>query len=717
MNYLLAALLFALHTLFWGAGLARLILPGGWRRWWWVFAPGLGWALQSAVVWLAANLGLPGTNSYAYASELLPALLLGLAVRRGRAGWFANWQGLCATTVLMVAAGWLLITPMRSASRGLSAVSLGSCDHADYAAGARVLGEFSKNARVGFLDLPEVTRIGGAERFFEYWLRLNHFTPAALLAHYGSIFGYEGWQLVSVVTAMLMVLNVPLVLIIARVVFGLRGAGATAVAALYAISPLCAYGVHHGAMAQFLATQGVLLVTLAARGAGWRWLPLAVAAVWLLAGSYNFFLTVAFAPAAGWLIWRGAFRRQWRAAGRGAGVLIAALAICAIFFWGRLAGILERFRLLDIHDFGWPVPLQGPPGWLGVVQGQGLDNYPTGTLVLLSAGLVLLTGFWLWREGTRALAPLAVLAPVLVGYIMLAARAEDGTNATYNAYKFLAVFLPVFLGGCLGWLRALPLERLWTAPVSITAIAALLAANLAAQADFRSAVARAPLVVTSELRALQQLETEVRIASLNLRVEDFWARLWANTFLLKKPQYFVTHSYEARRDTPLRGEWDLTDSLLRVIPPYPEEVVVVNPRFYAVKVGSASGLVAGFGTGWYPEESDGRLGRWRWSNGDGVVRISNTTAMDLVCRLELLARPAKTGDMTLSLNGQRAHVRALVAGTVQSVVTTLHIPPGESMLQLTTGQHVLPGGSDARTLGVAIYRFEISVAASARGSR
>lgn len=717
MNYLLAALSFALHTLFWGAGLARLILPGGWQRWWWAFAPGLGWALQSAVVWLAANLDLPGTNSYAYASELVPVLFLGLAFGRGRTGWFANWRGIFPAMVLMVVAGWLLIAPMQSASRGLSAVSLGSCDHADYAAGARVLGEFSKNDRVGFLDLPEVTKIGGAERFFEYWLRLNHFTPAALLAHHGSVFGYEGWQLVSVVTAMLVVLNVPQVLLFARVVFGLRGSGATVVAALYAISPLCAYGVHHGALAQFLATQGVMLVTLAARGAGWRWLPLAVAAVWLLAGSYNFFLMVAFAPAAGWLIWRGMFRGQWKAVSRGTGVLVASLGICAVIFRGRFAGILERFRLLDIHDFGWPVPLQGPPGWLGVVQGQGLDNYPTAVVVLLSAGLILLMGFWIWRERAQVLAPLAVLAPVLVGYLMLAERADDSANASYNAYKFLAVFLPVFLGGCLGWLRALPLVRPSTAPIFITAIVALLAANLTAQADFRTAVARAPLVVTSELRTLQQLESEPRITSLNLRIEDFWARLWANTFLLKKPQYFVTHSYEARKDTPLHGAWDLTDSLLRVIPPHPEDVMVVNPRFHAVKAGSPAGIAAGFGAGWYPEESDGRLARWRWSDGEGVVHISNTTATDRVCRLELSARPAKTGDMMLSMNGQPVHGGTFATGTVQSVSTTLLVPPGESILRVTTEQHVLPDGSDPRRLGVALLQFELWVGAPGRDSR
>jgi hypothetical protein len=584
---------------------------------------------------------------------------------------------------------------------------LGSCDHADYAAGARVLAEFSRQDRVGFLDLPEVTRVGGAERFFEYWLRLNHFTPAALLAHHGSVFGYEGWQTVSVMTAMLAMLNVPLALIFFRAVFGLRGAGATAAAALYAVSPLCAYGVHHGAMAQFLAMQGIMLVTLAARGATWRWLPLAVAAVWLLAGSYNFILTVAFAPAAGWLLWRGVFRGQWRAAGLGAGLWAASMAICAVLFWGRFAGIMERFKLLDVHDFGWPVPLQGPVGWLGVVQGPGLCDYSASVAALSSAVLFALTGYWLWRERMRALAPMAVLAPVLIGYLMLVAKSDDSANASYNAYKFLAVFLPVLMGGCLVWLRLFPMDRRWAAFVPGAALTVLLAANLAAQADFRAAVARAPLVVTSELRALQQFEQEARITSINLRLEDFWARMWANTFLLRKPQYFVTHSYEARKDTALRGEWDLSDALLRVLPAGEADGVMVNDRFVATRVNTAPGS-AGFGAGWHSAESDNRLARWRWTDGDGVIHLHGTQSQFWRCRLSLKLRSAVSDHVSIMHRGQPLATVSLSSDRIEPITLEFILPSGLSELRIVNHSSSAPGGStDARLLGTALYQFEL----------
>jgi len=707
MNYFFAVLSIAVHACFWGAGLSRLILPGRWRRWWWAFAPGCGWALQSAAIWFAALAGLRGADSYGAVIELVPFFLLAIAGWRGRKGWLASWHGAGAAVLLAAVGAWLLVAPMHSASRGLSAVSLGSCDHADYAAGARVLAEFSRDERAGFLDLPEVTRVGGAEDFFTYWLRLNHFTPAALLAHHGSVFGYEGWQLVSVFTALLAVLNIPLVLLFARAVFGLRGAGAGVVAALYAVSPLCAYGVHHGAMAQFLAMQGVMLATLAARGAAWRWLPLAVVAVWLLAGSYNFILVVAFAPAAGWALWRALVWRDPRGALTGVGVMVVALALCAGIFWGRFAGIIERFRLLEAHDFGWPVPLLGPAGWLGVVRGAGLDAAPAVMGYLGTALVVMLLCLWIWRSGRRVLGPACITLPVIAGYLILAARANTSANASYDAYKFLMVFLPVVLGGCLGWTGLLSRSAGSWRDAARLAVAVLLSFNLAGQADFRTAVARAPLVVTPELRDLRKLEAEPRVASLNLRIEDFWARMWANAFLLRKPQYFVTHSYEARRDTPLRGEWDLSDALLRVLPPGAEDAVVLNPRLAAVRVGAAP-VSARFGAGWHEAESDHRQTRWRWSEGAGRVLLRNDGGRPRPVRLALQIRGVTPREARLSLGGKVLARFPVAEGTPAVQTTEFELPAGESELWLDSDRPAQPGGvTDARKLDLAVYLFEL----------
>ncbi|MDB6115059.1 MAG: hypothetical protein JWQ62_2004, partial [Lacunisphaera sp.] len=209
LYYLTAAGLIA-HTYFWGLGFAGLALPRVWRRGWWVFAPALGLALQSAVVWVGAHTAAVGTEAYARWSELLPFTLIVLAVRRGRGP--AKSRAALGVLAIAAAAGWMLVSPMTQPGRGLTASSLGSCDHADYAAGARVFQEFSRDDRTGFMGLPEVTRVRSADYFFDFWLRLNHFTPSALLAHNAAVFGVESYRLISVTAAVLVLLNLPLVL-------------------------------------------------------------------------------------------------------------------------------------------------------------------------------------------------------------------------------------------------------------------------------------------------------------------------------------------------------------------------------------------------------------------------------------------------------------------------------------------------------------------------
>ncbi|MBI3886896.1 MAG: hypothetical protein HY302_14380, partial [Opitutae bacterium] len=429
--YLLAAGLL-LHTCFWGAGLALLATPRVWRRFWWVFVPAFGLALQSAVVWAGAHTSLAGTRAYAWPSELLPLLLLAAAAWRFRAGWrrrVADGRRAAGVALVVLAAGWTLLSPMAAASRGLTSLSLGSCDHADYAAGARVLQEFARDDRTGFLGLPEVTRVRSAEYFFDFWLRLNHFTPAALVAHDAVVLDTRPDEMISTLAAVLVLLNVPLVFFLARRLLGLRGRPLLVLTAVYAFSPLQSYAVQAGALGQLLAAQGIALLTLAALAAvetrrGWAFAPLVLAGFWLLAGSYNFILTVSLAPAGagllGWIWWR----RDWRGPARVSAMLAAMLALCAALFWGRFDGLIERFSLFEEYNFGWPVPLLSPDGWLGLVADPALHAWPTGWRVGLSVAAV--AGWiggvaWLARRRKKqALAALALTLPVLAGWAMLA---------------------------------------------------------------------------------------------------------------------------------------------------------------------------------------------------------------------------------------------------------------------------------------------------------
>ena len=103
----------------------------------------------------------------------------------------------------------LLVVPLAWASKGLTTLSLASCDAGDYAAGARVLQEFARTDRSGFLGLTEVVRVHGADNFFEYWTRLNHFTPSALIAFNGSVLGCTPDELTSLLTMVLLAGSLP----------------------------------------------------------------------------------------------------------------------------------------------------------------------------------------------------------------------------------------------------------------------------------------------------------------------------------------------------------------------------------------------------------------------------------------------------------------------------------------------------------------------------
>lgn len=709
LYYLTAAGLIA-HTFFWGLGLAWLALPREWRRWSWMFAPAFGWALQSAVVWAGAHTALAGTATYARTSELLPLALLALAIGRGRARRFRGWAGVLGVAVV---AGWLLLSPLAAPGRGLTSSSLGSCDQADYAAGARVFQEFSRDDRTGFLGLPEVTKVRSADYFFDFWLRLNHFTPSALLAHNAAVFGVEAYRLVSVTAAVLVLLNLPLMFFLARVLVGVRGPWLAGLVALYAMSPLNAYAVHHGALGQLYAAQGIALLTLGVFGASraahggrrvWPFLPPVLASVWLLAGSYNFILLVCLAPAGAALLGQLAWKRDIAAVGRVLGLLATAGAICVVLFWGRFVGLAERFSLFDQYDFGWAVPLASPEGWLGILRDTGLNAGPVAARVALSAGAV---GLYLWgvvrlgrRQPARALAALALVLPVVAGWGLLAWETRVRTNASYDAYKILSVFYPGLLAGLACWL-AVAGRRLAGALLTL-----LLAANLMVALDFRRQMSTPPLRVDRRLAALAQLESDPRVTSLNMTVEDFWSRLWANAFLLRKPQYFAIHTYEGRLNTPLKGEWDLRDSLLRTAPLAEDDLIRVNELFHAVRVAASGRLQAGFDRGWHPEEKGGG-GRWRWSDGAGRILVTNPSSRPLQARLSVRVRALAPGSLELRLEQHSAGVRTLDGLLQELVFEHLLFQPGNTVVTLAGPAGAPPGGGDDRHLSFALHDFEL----------
>jgi hypothetical protein len=778
MIHYVVAFALLLHVLFWGAGGAMLAMPRPWRRFWPVLTFPMGVALQSAVVWAGAQAGLRGTQAYAWWSELIPLALLFAALRgrvlseramrlgtgggpsstdersenavtgveasadvdRGRAHKVRRnqtWRDTLGAVamdlgrygVLWAAVGGclaLLVLPVAIASRGLTTISLGSCDAADYAAGARVLMEFAKTDREGFLGLTEVVRVHSVDNFFDYWIRLNHFTPSALMALNGVILHCAPHELATLMTAVLFAGTLPMVFWVGRAVIGYSGGVSVIISGLFGVSPVGWYAVAHVAPGQLVAAQAVSLLTWAGvtlwRGRltwqrGRELSAVLAVGYWLVLGSYNFFLVVCLVPAVVYAGGLALWQRAWARFGRWVVMMMVPLIGCAVIFAGRVEGLMERFTLLQTYNFGWPVPALTAEGWLGMVQGPDLAAWNfLGIRWVLAAGVV---GLLAWafiraaRKGRRALwLVVAIALPVLTAYLWLEARgARLGTNASYDAYKLFAVFYPLLLPVFCWWvtLRRSRLLHEWLLVCAVAVV--VIGFNVVACGMFIFRMSRPPLIVGGELRQLRKIEAMADVKSVNMifNEADMWSRLWANAFLLRKEQFFLTDTYEGRWHTPLRGEWDLEGSLVALNLPG-DGRRQITPRFALVKTGHPAFLRVDLGEGWHPEEYNPRTGeRWQWTKRDATLRLQNPHDYPLTLECAIDGWSAEPRPVALvAADGKMGTPVVVQKERTISRFPPVTIPPGTSTLTLrsTTPATVVPG--DPRPLGLSVFRFQVT---------
>ena len=712
-----------LHVLFWGAGAAMLAMPPRWRRFWPILVVPAGFALQSAVVWAGAHAGWRGTNAYGMWAELVPSILLVLAVARHgvRRPW--NEVGRLGLVWALVAGCLaLLVLPVAVASKSLTTVSLGSCDAADYAAGARVLMEFARTDREGLLGLAEVVRVQSVDNFFDYWIRLNHFTPSALIALNGTMLGCAPHEITTLFTAVLLAGLLPVVFWISRAVVGHSGGVSLIVAALFGLNPVTWYAFAHVAAGQLLAAQAVALLTwcgvaLWRMRLGWRrgsgFFATLGAGYWLILGSYNFFLLVCLVPAvayAGGLAWsRGAWRKF---AGWGA-VMLLPLVLCGGLFWGRVAGLAERFSLLRTYDFGWRVPALSAEGWLGMVSGPDLEAWNAfGLRWVLSAGVVGLLVWVFLREFNRrrraAWTVCALSVPVLVPYLALQARgAMLGTNASYDAYKVFAVFQPVLLPALCWWATLRYSRRLYEWLLVSAAGGVVVLFNVLACGLFIWKLSAPPLRVDGPLVQLRRVEAMTDVKSVNMMFaeSDMWSRLWASVFLLRKEQYFPTDTYEARWRTPLRGEWDLEAGLTALQLPEGGRRQIAA-RYALVDTRHPAFMRMSVKEGWHPEENVGAAGRWQWTMGDATLRLENPQSYPLKLALAIDGwGPVPTALVLLGPTQSEPGEREM--GVRRGLVNfqPVTIPPGSSLVTLKLSRLPVQVPGDPRPLGVCVFRI------------
>jgi len=715
----IASVLFGL-----GAPCALLCLPPRWRMHWPVVAPLAGVAWISLVTWIAITAGQPIAATVVWGTSAGALGLMAVAVRVERErivrliiGGLRRHAGVLALAILaLVAIAW----PATQARLGLTTVSLGSCDAPDYAAGAALMRDIPPGDLSGFNGQTETVALRSVGTFHEHWLRLNHFAPASMLAWFSVLFGLPLFKLVTALAIALHAAAVPAVFWVARSGLRLDAWSAVAVAAAWACSAPAVYGVAQVALGQIMVVPAVAWLTWAGlkaqdEGGSWRgalrWAPLAAAGFVVLIAAYTFALVFVLAPLAvalGWRAWSG---RAWARLARAAASGAVALAGVALVLRERMAGLADRFSLFEAIDFGWPIPVLTPERWLGWFGDAHLAGGGVGlarVLVLATVTAWVAYALWAWRRDRRQLGTAAAwLATAAGGYSLLALKGvQEGSNELYNAYKVFALLQPLSLAAIVVPLRGAHRAGHAGRALGAFAVAGLLTVHWIGAAPVREALRRPTLWVDKPLQSIEAVAARDDVESVNMVLEPMWPRLWANSMLLGKRQYFRTETYEGRRATPLRGDWDLRDGLLGV-DLGAADTIRLGGGYHLVR--RAGALQPELGPGWHAPEGGG-AGRWVWSAGqEAVVHIDHPCQERARVRLEFGLQGHGTRTVTVALDGgvEPAWSGTLTASITPVVIDDLLLPPGRTSLRIRSVEPATAPPGDARPLGFALHDLTI----------
>ncbi len=111
-----------------------------------------------------------------------------------------------------------------------------------------------------------------------------------------------------------------------------------------------------------------------------------------------------------------------------------------------------------------------------------------------------------------------------------------------------------------------------------------------------------------------------------------------------------------------------------------------------------------FGTGWFPPEG-GRLRQWIWTSGKAILVLPPSTGRAL--RFEL-GGPGLPAPVRLTVTDEHGEVLGEYTASDEFVVHRLSLPDGDRGTELHfSSSTFVPGGTDHRTLGVALSRMRL----------
>ena len=375
--------------------------------------------------------------------------------------------------------------------------------------------------------------------------------------------------------------------------------------------------------------------------------------------------------------------------------------------------LADRFLLFDKTPFGWRIPGFAPSGWYGVFADAKLQTAPRAwSLLLGAAGLLPLRAALLGplrrRPRMCALAG-AYSVPIFIGYFILLAR-QDRTqdNSSYDAYKLFCGFYPGILAALCLWMGTLRrpalLPSLWGG--ALTAV--LVAGNVAGALKFNDAVRLSAATVDRPLAQLARVERMPEVPAINVCLTDYWQRLWANYFLIDKLQYFPVPTYEGRRITPLRGEWDLYSGFISIHPFDPQNFVDLNDHYFLIKHRCRDRVQAWLAGGWYvTERSKGQT--WCWAKGSAFLELNNPHPYPLEASVTLMLAGVEARRVQL-WSGETQLWQGVIGRAPTPATARVVLPTGATVLRVETIDPATPPhAGEGRTLTFALYHTQIDL--------
>ena len=613
-----------LYWAFWGLGLALWLLPAGGRRFLWAVCIPFGLALQIGVVWWLLRLAGP-IATYGPWANLLPVLVLfGALLRPRNRRWLlaalSTWT--FVISVGLVGLGILLalipISLSPNNTLGLTTISIGSQDAPDYALGA---GFFLENG----MGTPgkywgQIEQL----KFTKYWMEYNHFGAAALLSMASTTFNVELWQLITVLTCTLGACGAPLVMAFSKRLAGMSWGLAALCGVLYSLSPLWLYGAYNNAVGQMIGTLGIACYLLFGLSLPhfpnfWgcrKWIGAGSIALWLFVSSYPMMMYFVGAIIGSWGLWRAMQLRQWISLVGVALWSAGTVALCTLIFPSRLLGLVNVSLEYAGNLAGWPIDPMLLPTILGLGVNQALEPQSFSVHLWLFGIMSTLWAIGVvmaWRIRDRAISVVIPVCGVIfcATYLMAAKDPEDRLLNSYKIYKLVAVFLPLLLPSLLFGIKA-SLNGKFQA-LSSALLALIIITYLPRSINAMVSEARMmPLHMTPGLVALQSLEKDPAIPSVNFTNVAPWDMLWATVFLQNKELHYSNNGFFGYAASPLTGEWTFERILGRSL--YPSSAHMLGDGLILRRADEPALLALDWGVGWWNDERS-----HRWSGRGGRI--------------------------------------------------------------------------------------------------